>query len=130
MALCLIVFGTQFASAQMRELKEGEPIYLEVINNPVLADIEIGNVVDFKTTSNVIVGGKEVIRAGSPARGRVKRVERSGSNTTGQIQVEVEHIRTVDGQQVLVSGPINLSNWSIGTSTTVYVKNALRIDPR
>ena len=130
MALCLLVFGTQFASAQTRELKEGEPIYLEVINNPVPADSEIGNTVDFKTTSNVIVNGKEVIRAGSPARGRIKRIERSGSNTTGQIQVEVEHIRAVDGQQVLVFSPINLSNWNIGTSTTVYVKNAIRVDTR
>ena len=102
MALCLLVFGTQFASAQVRELKEGEAIYLEVINNPIPADSEIGNTIDFKTTSNVLVDGKEVIRAGSPARGRIKRIERSGSNTTGQIQIEVEHIRAVDGQQVLV----------------------------
>lgn len=129
-ALCFIVFGTQFASAQVRELKEGEPIYLEVINNPIIGDAEIGNPIDFKTTSNVIVDGKEVIRAGSPARGRIKRIERPGYNTTGMLSIEVEHIRAVDGQQVLVFSPINLSNWNIGASTTVYVKNAIRIDPR
>ena len=130
LALCYVVFGTQFASAQMRELKEGEPVFLEIVNNPIIADIEIGNVVDFKTSSNVIVDGKEVIRAGSIAKGRIKRIERPGYNTTGLIQVEVEHIRAVDGQQVLVFSPINLSNWSIGTATTVYVKNQIRIDTR
>ncbi len=129
-ALCLIAFVTPFAHAQMRELKEGEPIFLEVVNNPQIGEVEIGNTVDFKTTSNVIVDGKEVLRAGTPARGRVKRIERPGYNTTGQLQIEVEHIRAVDGQQVLVFSPINLSNWNIGTSTTVYVKNAIRIDTR
>lgn len=129
-ALCALVLGTQFATAQTRELKEGEPVYLEIVNNPVISDIEIGNVIDFKTTSNVIVDGREVVRAGAPAKGRIKRIERPGYNTTGLIQVEVEHIRAVDGQQVLVFSPINLSNWSIGTGTTVYVKNPLRIDTR
>ena len=129
-ALCLIAFVTPFATAQMRELKEGEPVYLEIVNNPQIAEVEVGNTIDFKTTSNVIVDGREVLRAGTPARGRVKRIERPGYNTTGQLQVEVEHIRAVDGQQVLVFSPINLSNWNIGMSTTVYVKNAIRIDTR
>ena len=129
-ALCIIVFGTQFSTAQTRELKEGEPIYLEVVNNPLINEVEVGNIVEFKTTSNVIVDGKEVVRAGSPAKGKIKRIERPGYNTTGQLQIEVEHIRAVDGQQVLVFSPINLSNWNIGTSTTVYVKNAIRIDTR
>ena len=130
MALCLIVFGTHAATAQMRELKEGEPIFLEIINNPIIADAEIGNPVDFKVNSNVIVDGKEVVRAGAPARGRIKRIERPGYNTTGLMQVEVEHVRAVDGQQVLVFSVINLSNWSIGTSTSVSVKNAIWINTR
>ena len=130
MGLCLLVFGTYIATAQIRELKEGEPIFLEIVNNSLIADAEIGNIVDFKTTSNVLVDGREVVRAGSPAKGRIKRIERPGYNTTGQIQIEVEHIRAVDGQQVLVFSPINLSNWSIGTGTTVYVKNAIRVDTR
>ena len=130
MALCLIVFGTHAATAQMRELKEGEPIFLEIINNPIIADAEIGNPVDFKVNSNVIVDGKEVVRAGAPARGRIKRIERPGYNTTGLLQVEVEHVRAVDGQQVWVYNVINLSNWSIGTSTSVSVKNAIWINIR
>lgn len=127
MALCFIVFTSQFSSAQTRELKEGEPISLEVVNNPIINDVEIGNPIDFKVSSNVIVDGIEVIRAGAPARGKIKRIERPGYNTTGLLQIEVEHIRAIDGQQVLVFSPINLSNWNIGTSTTVYVKNAIRI---
>ena len=64
-ALCLLVFSTDIATAQMRELKEGEPIFLEIVNNPLIADAEIGHVVEFKTTSNVLVDGKEVVRAPS-----------------------------------------------------------------
>ena len=130
MALCLLVFGTHIAAAQIRELKEGEPIYLEIVGNPIIADAEIGNVVEFKTTSNVIVDGREVVRAGSPAKGRIKRIERPGYNTTGLIQVEVEHVRAVDGQQFWVYSVVNLSNWSIGISTSVSVKNALWINTR
>ena len=129
-ALCLLVFGTHIATAQMRELKEGEPIYLEIVSNPLIADAEIGHVVEFKTTSNVLVDGKEVVRAGSPAKGRIKRIERPGYNTTGLIQVEVEHVRAVDGQQVWVYSVINLSNWNISTSTSVFVKNAIWINIR
>lgn len=129
-ALCLLVFSTDIATAQMRELKEGEPIFLEIVNNPLIADAEIGHVVEFKTTSNVLVDGKEVVRAGSPAKGRIKRIERPGYNTTGLLQVEVEHVRAVDGQQVWVYNVINLSNWSIGTSTSVSVKNAIWINIR
>jgi hypothetical protein len=129
-AVCFIVFGTFAATAQTREIKEGEPIELEIQNNPDLATIEIGHQIQFRTTSNVMVNGKEVIRAFAPANGTVLGVVRSGTNTAGSIKIEVRHIRAVDGQQVLVSGPINLSVPNIHTPTTVYVKNALRIEVR
>lgn len=129
-AVCFIIFGTQVTTAQTREIKEGEPIYLEIQNNPDLATLEVGHQIQFRTTSNVIVEGKEVIRAFSPAVGTVLSIERSGYNTNGSIKIEVRHIRAVDGQQVLVSGAINLSTPNIHTATTVYVKNALRIEVR
>jgi hypothetical protein len=129
-AACVIIFSTAAATAQTREIKEGEPIYLEIQNNPDLATIEVGHPIQFRTTSNVIVDGKEVVRAFSPAVGTVLSVERQGYNTAGNIKIEVRHIRAVDGQQVLVSGPINLSVPNIHTSTTVYVKNAVRIEVR
>jgi hypothetical protein len=126
--LCFIAFGFTNASAQTREIKEGEPIYLEIIKDENIDQIEIGNQIQFKVTSNVIVDGKEVIRAQSPAIGTVLRVEKSGYNTNGKIQIEVRHVRAVDGQQVLVFGPINLNNLNIHTPTTVYVKNQIKID--
>jgi hypothetical protein len=127
-ALCFIVFGMQSATAQIRYIRTGEPIFLEVINNPIIAEAEVGNIVDFKTSSNVIINGKEVIRAGAPARGRIKRIERPGYNTTGQLQIEIDYVRAIDGQQVLVYSPNNLANWSMGTGMTVNVKNDYRID--
>lgn len=129
-ALCFIIFGAQTIIAQGREIKEGEPIYLEIQNNPDLATIEVGHQIQFRTTSNVIVEGKEVVRAFSPAVGTVLSVDRAGYNTNGSIKIEVRHVRAVDGQQILVSGPINLSVPNIHTPTTVYVKNALRIEVR
>lgn len=129
-AVCFIVFGTQAITAQTREIKEGEPIYLEIQNNPDLTTIEVGNQIQFRTTSNVIVEGKEVVRAFAPAVGTVLSIDRAGYNTNGSIKIEVRHIRAVDGQQILVSGPINLSVPNIHTPTTVYVKNALRIEVR
>jgi hypothetical protein len=128
--LIALVFATQTASAQLRELKEGEPVYLEIQNDPDPKTLEVGHQIQFRTTSNVMVAGKEVIRAFSPAVGTVLSIERQGYNTTGVIKIEVRHVRAVDGQQVLVSGPVNLSVPNIHTPATVYVKNAIDIEVR
>jgi hypothetical protein len=129
-AFIALVFTTQFATAQRREIKEGEPIFLEIQNNPDLATLEIGQQIQFRTTSNVLVDGREVIRAFTPAVGTVLEIQRQGYNTNGNIKVEVRHIRAVDGQQVLVSGPLNISVPNIHTQTTVYVKNQIFVEVR
>jgi hypothetical protein len=129
-AMTLIVFTSQFANAQKREIKEGEPIMLEIQNDGDIDKLEIGNQITFRTTTNVIVEGKEVIRAFSSAVGTVLEKSNSGYNTGASIKVEVRHIRAVDGSQVLVTGPINLTNLNIHTPTTVYVKNPLIVEVR
>ena len=111
-------------------LKEGEPIFLELMNDYDIDKIEVGNTVQFRVTSNVLVDGREVIRAFSSAHGVVSRKSNSTTNASGSIQLTVRHIRAVDGQQVLVDGPTNLTSTQIGTTVTVYVKNAIEIDVR
>jgi hypothetical protein len=128
--LTILAINFTNITAQNRELKVGEPIYLEIIKDENIDQIEIGHPIQFRVTSNVIVDGKEVIRAQSPAIGTVLRKENTGYNTNAKIQIEVRHVRAVDGQQVLVFGPINLNNLNIHTPTTVYVKNDIKIDSK
>ena len=108
-------------------LQEGEPIYLELTSDINPDNIEVNNTINFRVISNVLVEGKEVIRAFTPAVGVVNRIEHSTTNTGAKIQVTVRHIRAVDGQQILVDGPTNLMAANIGTNVTVYVKNKIEI---
>jgi hypothetical protein len=128
--IAFIAFGFTFANAQSREIKEGEPVFLEIMNDADIDKLEVGNQIQFRTTTNVMVEGKEVIRAFSPAIGIVLSKEGSTYNTSAKIKVEVRHIRAVDGQQILVTGPINLNNLNITTPTTVYVKMPTRVEVR
>ena len=119
-----------FSPNRLITLQEGEPVFLEIMNDGDIDKLEVGNSIQFRVVSNVIVDGKEVIRAFAPAVGTVTRKEGSTYNTNGKIQVNVRHVRAVDGKQVLVDGPINLNSLAIGTQTTVYVKNAIDIEVR
>jgi hypothetical protein len=108
-------------------LMEGEPIYLELTSDTDINNLEVGNSLNFRVVSNVMVDGREVVRAFTPAVGTVNRIERSTTNTSAKVQVTVRHVRAVDGQQVLVEGPTNLMVLTLGTQTTVYVKNEIGI---
>jgi hypothetical protein len=108
-------------------LKEGEPVYLELMNDYDASKLEVGNTVQFRVTTNVIVDKREVIRAFSTAIGVVSRKEDATTNTNGKVQFTVRHVRAVDGQQVLVDGPSNLMMPTIGTQVTVYVKNEVDV---
>ena len=108
-------------------LQEGEPIFLELVSDIDVDNIEINNTINFRVSSNVMVEGKEAIRAHTTAVGVVSRIERSTTNTTAKVQINVCHIRAVDGQQVLVDGPTNLTLTNQGANVTVYVKNEVNI---
>jgi hypothetical protein len=109
-------------------LQEGEPIYLELVSDTKVDDLEIGNALQFRVNTNVIIDGKEVVRAFTVATGSVSKIEKSGYNTYPKIQINIRHVRAVDGQQILVDGPNNLNDLTIGTQLTVYVKSALKIE--
>jgi hypothetical protein len=123
-AVCCLFLSAQTVSAQSREIKEGELISLEIQSNPDVPVLQIGDPIQFRTTSNVVIEGREVVRAFAPAVGTVLSIERAGYNTNGSIKIEVRHIRAVDGQPILVSGIINVIAPNIHTAATVYVKNA------
>jgi hypothetical protein len=111
-------------------LMEGEPIYLELTSDADINNLEIGTPLNFRVLSNVLVDGREVIRAFTPAIGTVTRIESPTTNTVGKVQITVRHIRAVDGQQVLVNGPTNLMTLTLGVQTTVYVQNEIGIQVR
>jgi hypothetical protein len=119
-----------FAPNRTVVLAEGEPIYLELTSDAALDELEVGNQLNFRVTSNVLIDSKEAVRAFTPAIGTINRIEYPTTNTDGRIQVTVRHVRAVDGQQVLVEGPTNWISLKIGAQTTVYVKNEIRVEVR
>jgi hypothetical protein len=111
-------------------VQEGEPIYLELVNDTDIDDLQEGNALSFRVNTNVVVDGKEVVRAFTTAIGTVQKMEGTDYNTSPKIQINIRHIRAVDGQQILVDSPHNLKSLTIGTPLTVYVKNPIKIDIR
>jgi hypothetical protein len=146
-ALATFIFGTDTANAALPSptpcsflslfsptrtvvLMEGEPIYLELTSDADINNLEIGTPLNFRVLSNVLVDGREVVRAFTPAIGTVSRIERPTTNSVGKVQISVRHIRAVDGQQVFVSGPTNVMTLTLGAQTTVYVQNEIAIQVR
>jgi hypothetical protein len=99
--------------------------------------VAIGNALDFTVRSNVVVNGKIVIAAGSPATGWVKSIKKSCGGKCAEITITVESAQAVDGQTVnLRSIPHtakvpcgkNATPVNIGTNLTAYVLNDIKIN--
>jgi hypothetical protein len=123
-------FLSWFSPTRTVVLMEGEPIYLELTSDADINNLEVGTPLNFRVLSNVLVDGREVVRAFTPAVGSVSRIERPTVNSGGKVQFSVRHIRAVDGQPILVNGPTNMMTLTLGAQTTVYVQNEIAIQVR
>ncbi len=86
-------------------LKAGTPIPLETINPISSASSFLGQTIEFRLPSDIIVDGKVVISAGSLAKGQVVRAQnKKGLGKPGIIEIQIKSINAVDGQNILIMG--------------------------
>jgi hypothetical protein len=117
MPLVLLMF-VAFANMSFRMKNNGEVILsagtavpLEAIGTISSDGLSAGQTVDFKVRSDVKVGDKVVIAAGSIAKAQVTRVkEPKALGKEGFVELQIKSVQTVDGKTV------NLSSGSLSKS--------------
>ena len=86
-------------------LNAGTSVPLETISMIRSDQVTVGQTIDFRVKSDVKVGDKTVISAGSIAKGQVMRAKKAkGLGKEGFVEIQIKSVQAVDGQEVLLSG--------------------------
>lgn len=86
-------------------LTAGTAIPLELTQGINSRLVQAGQTIDFRVRSDIRVGDRVVVPAGSIAKGLVTRAERSkGLGKEGYVEVQIKSVTAVDGQQVVLAG--------------------------
>jgi len=86
-------------------LKAGTNIPLETISQISSQTMGVGQTIDFRVTRDVMSEGKVAISAGSIAKGQVVRSQApKGLGKQGFLEVKINSVTAVDGQEVFLSG--------------------------
>ncbi len=107
-------------------LPAGTLFSLELSQEVSSEDVEVGHTVKFTVRTDVRVNGKVLIRAGSTAEGRVKKVDKflnacsACDGTCSKVTITVESAMAVDGQMVLLnSTPLTKRGNCAGTGPAI-----------
>ena len=85
-------------------LKAGTMIPMELVSTITSKTARNGQMVDFRVMSDVKVGGKTVIPAGSIAQGQIVRAKKSGLlGSEGELEISVKSVKAVDGTNIYLS---------------------------
>ncbi len=104
MAMGLFV-ATSYANAREVVLKAGTAIPMQLVNTVNGKEAAVGQIVDFRVTSDIKVDGITVIPANSVAKAQVVRAKKNGLlGSAGEIQLSINSVTAVDGTQVILSG--------------------------
>lgn len=118
------------------ELPAGTIIYLETNEKVTTAQATVGQLVQFRVRTNVVVNGKVVIVSGALAIGRIKSLSEATFNDPAEVTIELTSVQAVDGQQVVLNGieqtikgkfPNEGTIVNIGTAITSTVMNNIKI---
>ncbi len=96
---------TLYATAREVVLKAGTAVPMQLVNTVTGKNAAVGQIVDFRVTSDIKVDGVTVIPANSVAKAQVVRAKKNGLfGSAGEIQLTVNSVTAVDGTQVILSG--------------------------
>jgi len=91
-------------------LPSGTAVSLELNESLNSEEVEIGQVVNLRVRSNVVVNGRVVIRAGSFASGRVSKLNKSCNlcsacdNACSSLTIVPDKVSAADGSQIFLEG--------------------------
>ncbi|MCX7836330.1 MAG: hypothetical protein N2450_09755 [bacterium] len=104
-SLVFTIFMYEFSySAEKIEIKSGTPVQLKLMETVSSKTHVQGKNVNVITSSDVIVNGKTVIRAGTPAIATVTYCNKAGIvGEPGTIEIQVESVTAVDGTSIMLA---------------------------
>lgn len=103
-AMMLAAFSFN-ANAKDVVLKAGTAVPLQLVNTIDGSHATVGQVVDFRVTSDVVADGVTVIPAGTLAKAQVTRAKKNRLfGGEGEIALSINSVTAVDGSQVVLSG--------------------------
>lgn len=91
------------------KLRIGTSVYFETVKDINTETVQVGNLIQLKVRTNVVVKGKVVIRANTMALGRISEVSRTTANSSGSATIEVRDVQAVDGQLINLNATYQLS---------------------
>lgn len=84
-------------------LSAGTSVPLETTTLLRSDEVSIGQIVNFKVKTDVKVGDKVVIAAGSIAKGQVTRAQRAkGIGKEGYLEIQIKSVTATDGQEIFL----------------------------
>jgi caspase domain-containing protein len=90
-------------------LHEGETIRLRLMETVSSKTNNTGDQIRLEAAEDVYVNGRQVIAAGSPAKGEIAAVRRKRGIVHGEIVCRLGYVRSVDGQWVPLEGLVSRS---------------------
>ena len=104
MSMSLLI-AVSYVDAREVVLKSGTAIPMQLVNTVNGKDVAVGQIVDFRVTSDIKVDGVTVIPANSIAKAQVVRAKKNGLlGSAGEIQLSINSVTAIDGTQVILSG--------------------------
>ncbi len=91
------------------KLRASTPVYFETVKDINTETVQVGNLIQLKVRSKVVVRGKTVISANTMALGRITEVSRTTANSSGSATLEVRDVQAVDGQLINLNATYQLS---------------------
>lgn len=91
-------------------IKAGTVVDVQSVQTVYAKNVEIGDNVKFKVTSNVMSDGKVIIPAGTMADGVVTEAKKSSlAGTKGRLSIDLKSLTLGDGTKVPLSGNVRVT---------------------
>ena len=86
-------------------LRSGTPVVVECMQTLNSKNLTEGQTVNVRVKYNVVVSKQTVIAAGALGNATITNVQKPGVfGKSGRMEVQIQSVQSVDGQQILVSG--------------------------
>jgi hypothetical protein len=86
-------------------LRSGTPVVVEAMQGYNAKNLSEGQTVNVRVKYNVVVNKKTVVAAGALGNATITDVQKPGIfGKAGRLELQIQSVQAVDGQQILVSG--------------------------
>lgn len=86
-------------------LRSGTPVVVEAMQTYSSKNLSEGQTVSVRVKFNVVVNKKTVVAAGALGNATITDVQKAGGfGKPGRLELQIQSVQSVDGQQILVSG--------------------------